>query len=251
VPFFFDESQRPREMFQGSRRDEPEFPDAAELLYRRCDPEHVEEGHILPIAVAQFNLSVLRSRFCSDPDHARWDSRVAAKNGKPFVYPDWHVIQISVGDSLLTRTPENPAAQPHTLRPVHAPLSDNYAHSELGLFKGTGAGQRILKEGDAKGEGKLAKKQFRTILAERAVICLHANEGSSFVERHDCRLVTKEVQLHASADSESPRRGRLRARSVVQVLERSGRWVRVRSSTSATVEGWIYRRRLRRGVKDC
>lgn len=240
-------------MFQGYRRIEPDFPDPEELLYRRCDADHVERGRILPIAVKQFNLSVLRSRFCSDPDHARWDSRVAAKDGQAFVYPDWLVIQFRVRDASLTRTPENPAAQEHTLRPVHAPLADNYAHSELGLFKGATPGERILKEGDAKGkESKIAKKQFQTLLADRATIRLQTNEGSSFVEKHDCRSATKRITLRASADPRSPRRGTLPARTVVRVQETHGRWARVRFSTSRTLEGWIYRRRLRRlARKDC
>lgn len=229
---------------------EPDFPDPAELLYRRCDPAHVDGDQVLPIAVEQFNLSVLRSRFCSNPDHARWDSRVAAKDGQAFVYPDWLVIQFTVADASLTRVPENPAAQVHTLRPVHAPLSDNSAHSELGLFKGDPP-KRILKEGDAKGESKLAKKQFRTILADRARIRLQSNEGCSFVPKHDCRTVTKRVILRASSDSHSPRSGMLPARTLVRVQETKGRWIRVRSA-SPEAEGWVYRRRLRRRAdKDC
>ena len=238
-------------MLQGRRGIESEFPDPEELLYRRCDPDHLDGGRILPIAVEQFNLSVLRSRFCSDPDHARWDSRVAAKDGQAFVYPDWLVIQFTVGAASLTRPPENSAAQLHTLRPVHAPLSDNYAHSELGLFKGPDPGKRILKEGDTKGESKLAKRQFRTMLADRASIRLQANEGTSFVQTHDCRSVTRRVTLRASADSGSRRRGTLPALTVVQVQETNGRWVRVRSSASGRLEGWVYRRRLRRVDEDC
>lgn len=237
-------------MLQGNREIEPDFPDPAELLYRRCDPAHIDGGRVLPIAVEQFNLSVLRSRFCSNPDHARWDSRVGAKDGRAFVYPDWLVIEFTVGDASLKRVPENPAAQVHTLRPVHAPLPDNYAHSELGLFKGDPP-KRILKEGDTKGESKLAKKQFRTIVADRARIRLQPNEGCSFVPKYECRAVTKRVILHASPDSRSPRRGMLPARTVVRVEETRGRWIRVRSG-SMGLEGWVYRRRLRRRAdKDC
>ena len=167
-------------MLQGDRGIEPDFNDREELLYRRCNPSHVDGGRVLPIAVEQFNLSVLRSRFASDPDHARWDSRVAARNEQPRVYPDWLVIQFSVRDACLDRQPENPDAQPHSLRPVHAPLSDNYAHTEMSLFKGVSPGKRIEREGDVRGESKLAKRQFRTLLAERARIRLQANEGTSF-----------------------------------------------------------------------
>lgn len=182
MPFSFEEADRPTEMLQGDRAVVPEFRDQAELLYRRCDPNHLDEaGRVLPIAVEQFNLSVLRSGFASDPDHARWDSRVAAKDGDALVYPDWHVLEVSVNDASLERRPENPAAQPHYLRPVHAPIADNYAHSELGLFKGEGAAKRLEREGDAKGEeSKLAKRQFRAIVAERAKVRLKAGEGTSF-----------------------------------------------------------------------
>jgi hypothetical protein len=234
-------------MLQGSRGLEPEFADPHELLYRRCDPAHIEAGHVLPIAVDQFNLSVLRSRFCSNPDHARWDSRVGAKDGQAFVYPDWLVIQFSVLDASLTRTPENPAAQVHTLRPVHAPLLDNYAHSELGLFKGDPP-RRLAKEGDAKGESKLAKKQFRTILADKATIRLQSNEGCSFVPKYDWRVVTKLAALHISPSSDSRRVGRLPSRTVVQVQAKNGRWVMVKAPNG--LEGWLYRRRLRRVVRD-
>jgi hypothetical protein len=157
------------------------------------------------IAVEQFNLSVLRSRFCSDPDHARWDSRVATKSGEAYVYPDWLVIQFSIADASLTRTPENTAAQVHTLRAAHAPLSDNYAHSELWLFKGDSP-KRILKDK----------------LADRARIRLQSNEGCSFVAKHECRIVTKRLFLRASFDSNSPRCGILPARTVVSVQEVRG-----------------------------
>lgn len=187
MPFLFEESQRPKEMLQGERGIVPEFPDPGEFLYRRCNPTHIEGGHVLPIAVEQFNLSVLRSAFASNPDHARWDSRVAAKDGNAFVYPDWLVIKVSVAEASLSRVPENPDAQPHFLRPVHVPLADNYAHSELALFKGAASGKRIAKEGDAKGESKLAKKEFRATLADRASICLLANEGCLFVPDTDQR----------------------------------------------------------------
>lgn len=237
-------------MLQGNRGTEPNFPDPGEFLYRRCDPAHVEGGRVLPIAVEQFNLSVLRSRFCSNPDHARWDSRVAAKDGRAFVYPDWLVIQFTVADASLTRVPENPAAQVHTMRPMHAPLPDNYAHTELGLFKGDPP-KRILKEGDARGESKLAKKQFRTILADQARIRLQSNEGCTFVPKHDCRTTTKRVTLRSASDSRSPSCGTLPSRTVVRVEETRGRWIRVLSASTG-VEGWVYRRRLRRRAdRDC
>lgn len=231
-------------MLQKDRSVEPAFPDPAELLYRRCDPSHIEAGRVLPIAVEQFNLSVLRSRFCSDPDHARWDSRVAARHDQALVYPDWLVVQFSVADASLKRVPSNPDAQVHTLRPVHAPYQDNYAHSELALLKGDPP-KRIDRERDAKGEGKLAKKEFRTILADRARISLRANEGSSFTRVLGVRTTTRRLTLRIASDPRSARCGRLRAGTIVDVLQVKGRWMRVRPSGVAAT-GWVYRRRLRR-----
>jgi hypothetical protein len=233
-------------MYQRGRPFEAAFPDLNELLYRRCDPEHVESGRVLPVAVEQFNLSVLRSRF-GDPDHARWDSRVAAKDGIAYVYPDWHVIQFSVSDATVVITPTNPAAQIHSFRPVHDPLADNYAHTELGLFRGEGDGVRLQKSGDAKGAAaKLARAHFRTVVADRARICLHAYEGSSFQQRHDHRRATKRLVLRNGPASNTGRRGVLRSGVIVNVLDVSGRWFRISLSGGSGVEGWVYRRYLRR-----
>jgi hypothetical protein len=171
-------------MLAGNRNADQDFGDRAELFYRRCDPAHLDEaGRVFPVAVSQYNLSVLRSRYATNPDHARWDSRVDAANGNALVYPDWPVIQFTVNDATQQLQPENQQAQPHSLRPVHEPLADNYAHCELGLFRGAEP-MRLVADNDAKGaESKRAKREFRTRLAERATVRLKANEGSSYLAR--------------------------------------------------------------------
>src|SRR5262245_44177520 len=137
-------------MLQKDRVIHSDFSASDELLYRRCDPRHIDNDHVLPIAVEQFNLSVLRSKFAT-PDHARWDSRVSARDEeKVYVYPDWLVIQFTVKDASLDLPPSNPDAQPHSLRPVHAPLQDNYAHCELAFYKGSNLSKRLAREGDVK-----------------------------------------------------------------------------------------------------
>src|SRR5262249_44281047 len=156
------------------------FADTSEVLFCRCDPKHLDGDKVIPSAVEQFDLSVLRARYCSDPDHARWDSRVDAGGKAPLVYPEFSVIQFSVLDASPQRIPENEAAQVHSMHPVHHPFSDNYAHCELGLFRGKNAEQRLKVDQAKNREAKLAKTQFRAHIADRARVRLRPQEGSSF-----------------------------------------------------------------------
>ena len=193
-------------MLQGSRGLEPDFSDPQELLYRRCDPAHTEAGRVLPIAVEQFNLSVLRSQFCSNPDHARWDSRVGAKDGQAFVYPDWLVIEFSVADALLTRTPENATAQVHTLGPpmYHSPTTTlilNYGYSKASRPRG------LPRKATPKGRASSPRSSSGRCSLTKRSIRLQSNEDCSFVPNYDWRSLTRRGSLRVSPHSSSRRVG--------------------------------------------
>src|SRR5207302_1295685 len=115
---------------------------------------------------------------------------------------------------------------------------------ELGLFRGEQLDKRLTSNDAKSKEGKLAKNQFRTLLAERAVIRLHANEGSSFLIRQKHRSTTRRIVLRGEPTSSGRRVGILPSRAPVQVQERKGRWFRVKSDDS-DLNGWVHRRRIR------
>src|SRR5262249_7120932 len=153
-------------------------------------------------------------------------------------------IQFTVADASTQRVSDTTSHEVHSLVPVHDPLSDNYAHCELGLFRGDSPPARLEQQDAKKGEAKRAKREFRAWLADRARVRLHANEGATFIPNLQLRAATRHVQLRTTADAGSPRCGILRSRTIVVVLEKLSGWIRVRAVSGK--EGWTRRRRLRR-----
>jgi hypothetical protein len=125
-----------------------------------------------------FGLSVLRSAD-ADPDDARWDSRIhcAAVGKEPKVYPEDYVIEFSVS-AATSHSPE----VGHECRPEHAPLADNYAHSELRIYRHSPAPVKLMKrEKDLNQDGKVRVAVFRARLSEAASIALKPFEGNRYL----------------------------------------------------------------------
>lgn len=123
-------------------------------LYRRCVKEDVEGDKLLPARIRYDDTSVNWSKY-SWP----WDVI--------FDYPGQGVARWSVGD-LPRGLPENPPPKQkiemHDFKPEHAPLCDNYSHTEIRVDR---AGQRIERL-----SSEMVKKQFRTIMGDRSLVLI-------------------------------------------------------------------------------
>lgn len=178
MPILLDEAERPERMHQGDRG-EDYFGDQTELLFRRCPAEYIKESGVDEAAVKEHNLSVLRSHF-AEPDDARWDSRVWCEaNGRvPQVYPEQYVIEIPVAAVPAQKEVRMADAAVYRFRTIHVPQRDNYAHSEIRIFKGE---KWVRRSGDLKSvEAKKARKYLQAVLAEAARVRLRPYEASRF-----------------------------------------------------------------------
>lgn len=164
-------------MLRGERPEsDPDF-HATERLFRRVDPEFVDEyepGKLRILTTAWgalHNISVVRSKY-SDPDHARWDSRTDPGNPpgfEPKLWRDWYVASVLVGD--LPTAIDSGGGTTYGFGPVHVPFDDLYAHSEVRASKD---GTVITKQNKFKSEE--VKAQYRTLLCDRASVVLRPFE---------------------------------------------------------------------------
>src|ERR1700676_3587993 len=106
---------------------------AQELLYRRCDPEHIDEYEAgkFRVVTASWpgleNLSTVRDGCSAEPDHARWDSQADPFNEDPQLYRDWYVVKIPV--SSIPDGLQSTSGTLFEFTPRHAPYDDLYSHS--------------------------------------------------------------------------------------------------------------------------
>lgn len=166
------------------RRDPPvpvkEFSEPTEKLFRRCPADGIHEGTVHQSVFKHLcGLSVLRSAD-ADPDDARWDSRIdcASRGKEPQVYPEQYVIEFPVSAATSPIT----ADTNHESKPEHVPFADNYAHSEVQVYRHQPSPIKLMKSDSALNtEGKLRLAMLRTRLAEASTIALQPYEGSRYV----------------------------------------------------------------------
>lgn len=136
-----------------------------ELLYYRFKPESVIGTRLLPQHFRCENMSVNWSRYAKPKDVI-------------FDHPAQGIAQLRVGDLPADELPKNPPpgtdkknrAAPHTFRPSHVPLEDNYSHSELWAYvSGIRSTKSKLPES--------VKKELRTILSDIARIVKMPRDG--------------------------------------------------------------------------
>ena len=161
-------------MLKGERPDiDPVF-ELAELLYRRFDPEDVDQYEpgkyrVLTTGWTDLhNMSVVRSKY-AQPDYARWDSAADPENQPDFVpqlYRDWYVAQLVIAD-VPAEIPSQGGGVQYQFVATHVPFDDLYGHSEIRSSKG---GVRIAKQNKFKSEK--VKVQYRGILSDKAVVVL-------------------------------------------------------------------------------
>ena len=122
------------------------------LLYRRIGHEDFEGDRLLPARIKIQDLSVNWSKYS-----APWDV--------VFDYPGNGVACISVGE-VRKDLPLNPVAgaKIHAFSPVHEPEELNYSHTEVAVFK---ENSRLARDTNLP---PTVKKEFKTILSDRAVI---------------------------------------------------------------------------------
>jgi hypothetical protein len=143
------------------RRDRPVVPvfDPNEQLYLRYRREHWVDGQLLPAGLRFPKTSVNRSRF-SEPEDALF-SEVGKYNGLG-------VVRFGVSEiPPRIAQPQGPA---YVFFVAHAPLEENYSHSEIWS-------DHQPRTGEYKEPSKTAKLLFRiglcrTILQDR--VCIEA-----------------------------------------------------------------------------
>lgn len=159
-------------MLRGTNpENDPHFA-ATEALYRRVDPEDIDEyepGRLRVITTGWplHNISVVRSKY-GRADHARWDSASDPGNPpgfQPKLWRDWYVVQVLVGDIPTELT--SPGGVSYQFGPSHVPFDDLYPHSEIRASKD---GTQIVKQNKFKNEE--VKARYRGVLTNRAQVVL-------------------------------------------------------------------------------
>lgn len=138
-------------MLQGGRGVVPKFR-TGECLYIRCVKEDIEDGRLLPARIAYNNASNNRSKF-SKP----WDV-IFDHLGHGIIR--LRVSDIPVGLPIEQPNPKRPI-DIHDFRPVHVPLPENYAHSEIRVYRG---------DDQVRLSSEIVKKEFRAAISESTIL---------------------------------------------------------------------------------
>lgn len=132
---------RPERLLRNGRPEFNQF-EAAEDLYRRCDPEHIApDGRVLGEAFRFPELSMSRSRGPSDddrfePEDALWIPSEYADEGQPEFLRNSCVVQFTVAD--VPSEIEREGVAPYTTQIQHAPYEDLYPHSIVNVLRDGG-----------------------------------------------------------------------------------------------------------------
>jgi len=143
-------AERPKRLLRNGRA-----PDQAfrwhHLLYQRCTNEDV------------CDTQILSARIKYDAASSNW-----SKYAKPwdviFDHPNHGIIQhavVNLPQELPKNVPVKTKPKLHSFRPVHVPEDLNYSHTEIQAFHGNEKAKKI---------GELAKKEFRTLMAQCGVV---------------------------------------------------------------------------------
>ena len=135
--------QRPHEMYTANRLKVPDF-DPAENLFVRVEPDQVINGEVKITAIRLPEQSVNRERF-SPP----WWVLIPSPEQPAEKFRDCSVFAIARSD-VPSKVEVSPGVD-HVFefRVAHVPVENNYAHSEIGVFRG-GHQQRKIKNKSAK-----------------------------------------------------------------------------------------------------
>jgi hypothetical protein len=123
-------------------------------LYRRCKSDEVIEDRLSPPSIKLENLSTNWSKYSKSFDVI-------------FDYPGYGIGRLFVRDlpgNLPVSHPPGTPIMAHAFRPQHVPLPDNYAHSEIWVYR---AGQRLNRV-----TSSVVKKEFRQIISDRSYVIL-------------------------------------------------------------------------------
>lgn len=145
----FSTARRPQRMIQGTRGVDDRF-QSGHKPYHRCTAEDLVGDRFLPPRSRYFDMSVNWSKY-SKP----WDVI--------FDYSKEGIVRFTVRD-LPKEIPRDGRVNRVMIIsswPVHVPCPDNYSHCEIRAFHGS---TRVTSM------GKLAKKEFRTIMSDRGFI---------------------------------------------------------------------------------
>lgn len=135
-------------MYRAGRPVDMNFDDN-ENLYNRFKKEFLTEGKFLPTGIKFPDWSVNREKY-SEPEDV--------------LFPDfleWGIAQFKVSDvpDTLTSAGDNK----FDFKVEHAPVEENYSHSEVRSYKNEQHNRKI-------DVNKLVKKRFRQIISEKIVI---------------------------------------------------------------------------------
>lgn len=123
---------------------DPEFEDS-ERLFRRIHPEHFMEGVLADAFLPFPSFSVNREKY-SQPEDVIRD------------HPTFGIAAFAVGD--IPPELEGEPGQAFRFGVEHAPLPDNYAHSEVHSYQ----------NGAKAKPSRIVRKRFRDLLRQRATI---------------------------------------------------------------------------------
>lgn len=123
---------------------DPAFGDS-ERLFRRIHPDHLLDGFLADAFLPFPSFSVNREKY-SRPEDVICD------------HPAFGIAAFAVGD--IPPELENESSQTFQFGVEHAPLPDNYAHSEVHSYL----------DGRKAKPSRIVRKRFRDLLRQRTVI---------------------------------------------------------------------------------
>jgi len=138
----------PERLITGGRQPDPIF-DFDEALYVRCQTKDINAGHILPSGIRFPDWSTNRSKY-SEPGDVLLPS-----------FARWGIGSFKVRD--IPSELQFEQSKCYSFCPVHDPLPENYAHTEV----------RTFKDGQFDRNTQVAtsiKKLFRILLSEASII---------------------------------------------------------------------------------
>jgi hypothetical protein len=140
----------PERIKRNNRDPDPNF-ELAERLYRRCKKDQVsDDGKLLPAAIGYKNWSVNREKY-SEPEE------VLIRD-----WLSWGIAFFRV-EHLPANMKSTEGANVFDFRAIHAPLDDNYAHTEIVTYKNG----LLAMNPDPPLE---VKKKYRQIISDRSSI---------------------------------------------------------------------------------
>ena len=152
-------SERPTRMLRNGRAEDPVF-EPAEKLFRRYRLEHFLDGKFSNMGLSfDHSLSFNREKY-SEPTDVLF-SDIDSDNDK---FVSWGVLSLRVQDVPVFCPVERPECH---IYPVHAPLENNFAHSELFC-------ERLSAPGRYQQPPPAMRKLVRAILSQSITVEIEA-----------------------------------------------------------------------------